>query len=155
MKKLLLFAFILAIETSLAQTNIPSAKAGQTYGEVISADNAISIDKVAALLKTTDSYQGKIEGKVVEVCKKKGCFIKIKQNEGDAIMVKFKDYSFFMPQDIIGKTIIMDGIAKVNLTSVERLKHYAQDAGKSQNEINKITEAKKSVNILASGVIVK
>lgn len=155
MKKLIFIALLFCVKLVDAQTNIAPAKSGQTYGDTITLDNALSINKVVDLLNTKDIYNGKIEGKVLEVCKKKGCFIKIKQNGGDPIMVKFKDYEFFMPQDIIGKTIVMEGTAKISVTSVERLKHYAEDAGKSENEIEKITEPKRSINILASGVIVK
>ncbi|MFD1630263.1 DUF4920 domain-containing protein [Pseudopedobacter beijingensis] len=156
MRKLIFTIFIFCALAVNAQNNIPSAQVGQTYGEVITADNAIDLGKLSKVLAASDTpFKGKIEGKVVEVCKKKGCFIKVKQADAEPIMVKFKDYGFFMPQDIVGKTIVMDGEASVKVTSVERLKHYAEDAGKSAEEINKITEPKRAINILASGVVVK
>jgi hypothetical protein len=105
-------------------------------------------------LKKDTVYTGKITGKVVEVCKKKGCFIKLERPGGEPIMVKFTDYAFFMPQDILGKTIVMEGVAKVTETSVERLKHYAEDAGKSAAEIAKIQKPKTDIGFVADGVVI-
>ena len=99
-------------------------------------------------------YTGKVEGTVVEVCKKKGCFMKLARPDGTAVMVKFTDYAFFMPQDIVGKTVVVDGTAKVTETSVERLQHFAKDAGKSAEEIASITKPKTDIEIVADGVLV-
>lgn len=80
--------------------------------------------------------------------------MKLERASGEPVMVKFKDYGFFMPQDIVGKTVVLEGVAKVNETSVERLKHFAEDAGKSKEEIAKITQPKKDIVIVADGVVV-
>lgn len=104
---------------------------------------------------TSDSvFTGKVEGTVVEVCKKKGCFMKLTRSNGEPVMVRFKDYGFFMPQDIVGKTVVVDGIATVKETSVERQKHFAEDAGKSKEDIEKITKPKTDIEFMASGVYV-
>lgn len=39
-----------------------------------------------------------------------------------------KDYAFFLPTAIKGKTILLDGKAQLKQTSVEELRHYAEDA---------------------------
>ena len=39
-------------------------------------------------------------------------------------------------------------------TSVEELKHYAEDAKKSQDEIDAITEPKTEIRFMASGMVV-
>jgi 5S rRNA maturation endonuclease (ribonuclease M5) len=59
-----------------------------------------------------------------------------------------------MPQNIVGKTVVVEGKAKVKQTSVERLQHYAADAGKSKEEIAMIKEPKKDISIMADGVLV-
>src|SRR3546814_9421266 len=101
------------------------------------------------------TYTGKVEGKVVEVCKKKGCFIRVqREGEGNPILVRFTDYGFFMPQDIVGKTVILEGQAKVREVSVAQQQHFAEDAGKDSEEIAKITEPKIEINIIADGVMV-
>ncbi|MFC6999762.1 DUF4920 domain-containing protein [Rufibacter roseus] len=155
MKVFLLLAFGLLLHTaSFAQKDIPSAKAGVTYGKKVTAKKAIKMPELDQKLATDSVFTGKVEGTVVEVCKKKGCFMKVARTNGEPIMVKFTDYAFFMPQDIVGKTVVLEGVAKVKETSVERLKHFAEDAGKSKEEIAAITEPKKDIEIVADGVLV-
>ena len=156
MKKIciLLLGGMFSAAAALAQQEITPAQPGVTYGKSITPESAISIGGLQDKLQAGTAYTGKIEGKVVEVCKKKGCFMKLERPGGDAVMVKFKDYGFFMPQNIVGKTVVLEGQAKVNETSVERLKHFAEDAGKSKEEIAKITEPKKDIVIVADGVVV-
>lgn len=151
---MLLLAGLFAATASIAQTNITPAKPGVTYGKAINAEQAIEMTDLHQKLQADTIYTGKVEGKVVEVCKKKGCFMKLERASGEPVMVKFTDYGFFMPQDIVGKTVVIEGTAKVNETSVERLKHFAEDAGKSKEEIAKITAPKKDIVIVADGVVV-
>lgn len=157
MKRMLFMAAVILgfTATAQAQTDIPSAKPGVKYGKEITKDNAITVSQLASNFGPDSTFTGKIVGEVVEVCKKKGCFINLKR-EGDEepILVRFKDYGFFMPQDIVGKTVVLEGVARIQEVSVERLQHYAEDAGKSPEEIAKITEPKVDINILADGVIV-
>lgn len=157
MKKLLysFLALFLIANVAVAQETIPSAKPGQQYGKAITKDGAIKTADLEKKITNETSFNGKIEGEVVEVCKKKGCFIKIKrEGEGEPIMVRFTDYGYFMPQDIVGKTVVLEGEAKMKETSVAWLKHYAEDEGKSAEEIAKITKPKVDINIVADGVIV-
>ena len=76
--------------------------------------------------------------------------------ETDTVFVKFKDYAFFVPkQGVVGKTIYMTGEINNDTISVEMLKHYAEDANKSQSHINSITEPKIKLNMIADGVVIK
>ena len=92
-----------------------------------------------------------LKGKVSEVCSKEGCWIKIKSADGK-LMVKMKDHKFGVPMVLNGKKIIIDGIAEEKITSVDLLRHYAEDAGKSKEEIAAIKEPKKEVVIIANGI---
>lgn len=157
MKKLLsLCAFIIALTTAaLAQENIQPAKAGVKYGKAINDKKAISVQQLENTLKSKKDFKGKIEGEVIGVCKKKGCFLTLKrEGEGDPIMVRFKDYGYFVPADIVGKTVVLEGNAKIKELSVKQLQHNAEDAGKSAEEIAKITQPKTDINIVADGVLV-
>src|SRR5690606_19423081 len=157
MKKLVsLFAFVLAMTvTVFAQQNIQPAKPGVNYGKTITAQNAISVKKLEQSLKADKEFTGKIEGEVVGVCKKKGCFLTLKrEGQEEPIMVRFKDYGYFVPTDIVGKTVVLEGKAKIKELSVKQLQHNAEDAGKSADEIAKITQPKTDINIVADGVLV-
>ncbi|MGY4537347.1 hypothetical protein ACVW0P_001763 [Mucilaginibacter sp. UYNi724] len=155
MKKLILLALCLGFTAiTFAQSAIKLADAGVSYGKTVTADNAVSTEALNTTLTSDSVYNGKITGTVVEVCKKKGCFMKLQQANGTPIMVQFTDYAYFMPQNIVGKTVVVAGKAKVKETSVERLKHYAADAGKTKEEIAMINTPKKDISIMADGVLV-
>jgi hypothetical protein len=104
-------------------------------------------------------FQGKasefiLKGKVEEVCQKKGCWMKLQAPNGKTMHVKFKDYEFFVPMDIAGKEVVMKGIASYDTVSVKYLRHLAEDAKKSAEEIEKITEPEIWTAFEAEGVVV-
>ena len=57
-------------------------------------------------------------------------------------------------RDVARSDVVLDGEAQLKETSVKQLQHYAKDAGKSKEEIAKITEPKKEVIFVAKGVLV-
>lgn len=70
------------------------------------------------------------------------------------MQVKFEDYAFFVPMDLVGKTVVIDGMARQKIVSVNELKHLAEDGKKPQAEIDAITKPEKQVKFEASGVLV-
>ena len=110
---------------------------------------------LVAKMEGKEEVTAKVEGKVAAVCQAKGCWMTLEKPDGSTMRVSFKDYGFFVPKDIAGKTVVIEGKAIINTTSVEELRHYAEDAGKSKAEIEMITEAKKELAFEADGVIVK
>lgn len=125
------------------------------YGAKITPDNAVSVDELASKMEGKDEVNIKLVGKVAEVCQAKGCWMTIQKSDGSTMRVGFKDYAFFVPKDISGKTVIINGTASNTITTVDELKHYAEDAKKSKEEIAAITTPKKEVSFEADGVIVK
>ena len=106
-------------------------------------------------LKAGDTLTVKFASKINEVCSKKGCWMKLDLTDGTETMVRFKDYGFFMPLDANGREVVVNGKAFVKETSVDELKHYAEDAGKSKEEIALITESKVEFAFEADGVLMK
>ncbi len=130
-----------------------------SFGDQITAKDYLSsaeaLNKYGAL-KSGDTINLKFASSIQEVCSKKGCWMKLPAGEGEeTIMVRFKDYGFFMPLDANGKEVIVEGKAFVTEVSVADLKHYAEDAGKSAEEIKKITEPKMELAFEANGVLMK
>jgi hypothetical protein len=80
--------------------------------------------------------------------------MKIGKPNGETLMVKFKDYKFFMPRDIVGKEVVLEGVAIIKEVPVKQLQHYAKDAGKTEEEIKNIKEPKKEVQFIAKGVLI-
>jgi hypothetical protein len=155
MKKLVLFmTIILAGIAAHAQPPAGDAKTGDFYGEKITAVNAVDIASVPAKLDGKESFDTKIKAKVLDVCPKKGCWIKLAVDDKTTAFVKMKDYGFFVPEALKGKNIILDGEVVLKTTPVAELKHYAQDAKKSQTEIDAIKEPAKEIRFTARGILV-
>ncbi|MBC7850174.1 MAG: DUF4920 domain-containing protein [Chitinophagaceae bacterium] len=144
--------FLIGALTVSAQDPQSAAK-GVSYGTATTADGSIAVNELDQKLKD-NKYEGKITGRVVEVCQEKGCWMKLENTSGEKVMVKFKNYGFFMPKDIVGKEVVLDGEAVIKEVSVKQQQHYAKDAGKSEEEIKKITKAKKELQFVAKGVLV-
>jgi hypothetical protein len=74
----------------------------------------------------------------------------------DTVFVKFKDYGFFVPKSgIEGKNILMSGKIFRDTISVERLRHYAEDAKRSGEEIAQIVSPEFKINMIANGVAIR
>lgn len=126
------------------------------FGSEISEDGAINVASIQEKMGDADSVRVKVEGTVDKVCQVKGCWMTMAYNdEGESMRVSFKDYGFFVPKDIDGKTAVIDGYAYIETTSVEDLRHYAEDAGQSEEDIAAIVDPKTELTFVADGVIVK
>jgi hypothetical protein len=154
MKSFLAAIIFLVLSTTLSAQNIAPAEKGTVYGAGATATGAITVDELEQNLKN-NRFEGKITGKVTEVCQEKGCWMKVQKQNGEKLMVKFRDYGFFMPKDIVGKEVVLDGEATVKEVSVKQQKHYAEDAGKSKDEIAKIKTPKRELQFVAKGVLVQ
>jgi hypothetical protein len=153
MKKLFFSSLVLFALASNAQ-DIKPAEKGVVYGAAVTATgDAVNVNDLKSKL-TNDLYEGKVVGKVKEVCKAEGCWIKLERVDGTTVMVRAKDHSFVMPTSIEGKTVVVEGTASVKEISEELRKHYAEDAGKSKKEIAKIKGPEKDVQMAAKSVMV-
>ncbi|HUR11688.1 MAG TPA: DUF4920 domain-containing protein [Flavitalea sp.] len=153
MKSAIFLSFSLFLSIILSAQEPAPAEKGIVYGNNLTAAGAIPESQLEKNLKN-NRFEGKITARVVEVCQEKGCWMKVERKNGELLMVKFKDYEFFMPKNIVGKEVVLDGEAMVKEVSVKQQKHYAEDAGKSKEEISKIKESKKDLQFIAKGVLV-
>ncbi|MHC4080965.1 MAG: DUF4920 domain-containing protein [Planctomycetota bacterium] len=94
-----------------------------------------------------------VEGTIVEVCQKKGCWMRVTDGEQE-LFVRFQDYGFFVPMNASGREVVMHGTSVAQVASIEELRHYAQDAGKSAEEIAAITEPETRVTFFADSVYI-
>jgi Domain of unknown function (DUF4920) len=96
-----------------------------------------------------------VTGQVQDVCRVKGCWMDVRLTDNTVMKVRFKDYAFFVPANLKGKTVVLNGQAYNQVISVADQRHYAQDAGKPAAEIQAIKAPRKSINYTASGVMVR
>lgn len=125
------------------------------YGKKISDDVIENYPRTKELVMKNGKKNTTISGKIVSTCQKKGCWMKLDTGT-DTLFVKFRDYDFFVPiSGVDGKSAVINGDLFLDTTSIEMLKHYAEDAGKSKEEISLINQPKYDVNFIADGVIIK
>lgn len=163
--KTLFIAFIV-ITTSLTcaaqKTDKKSKKATEQHssniiyrGKKITDAGAVAIADLVERMKSADRIETKVVANIVSVCQVKGCWMQVDLGNGELMRVTFKDYGFFVPMDAVGKTVVMEGVASQKTTSVDMLRHYAEDAGKSKAEIEAIIEPEHKLAFEAVGIILK
>ena len=129
----------------------------KVFGEDFTVENVMAFDQVLGGLDSLETVDAVMKVSVEKVCKVKGCWMTAVNPQGgdQEFFVKFKDYGFFVPIDFTdegAQTVYIKGEAFKSTTSVDELKHYAEDEGKSQEEIDKITEPQVQYKFMATGV---
>lgn len=157
---LLVFACNTASHDATAQDQAREASGkplGMTsYGAEITPDGAMSMAEFTEAMAGTESMDAKVEGEINATCAVKGCWMDMRLADGSTMKVRFKDYGFFVPkQGMEGKVAILQGTATRETVDVATLRHYAEDAGKSQDEIEAITEPETSIGFIAEGVLIR
>jgi len=128
------------------------------FGDSISPDGAISKEELLTkylALKAADTLDVKVTSTIVDVCQKKGCWMNLDLGSGKSALVRFKDYGFFVPKNAGKSEAIVHGKAFVEITSINDLKEYAKDAGKSKAAIDSIVATETNYSFLADGVLIK
>ncbi len=163
MKRLFYFILVMGFLASCtiktgedqAQTEDTETPSNQ-YGEPINTEGAIQASNLQAELGELDSAYFKVAGTITKTCARKGCWMTIDTGNGETMRVTFKDYGFFVPKEgVEGSTAVFEGLAKRKVTSVDMLQHFAEDEGKSEEEIANITEPKEELVFIANGVVIE
>ncbi|NJB84559.1 hypothetical protein GGR26_000304 [Lewinella marina] len=129
--------------------------AGEYFGAPFSADSPLSAESVLGTYTTDqleDTVQLTLTGTVAEVCQAKGCWMTVDAGSGTRMTVRFRDYGFFVPKDIDGQQVIMQGQAYYETVAVDELRHLAEDAGRPAEEVAAIDAPRRELRFLADGV---
>tara|TARA_B100000900_G_scaffold263858_1_gene225087 strand:- start:60 stop:521 length:462 start_codon:yes stop_codon:yes gene_type:complete len=146
---------ILVLTTLFSCGSSSQTKVNTFYGDKITSENLTEYSDLLDQVNLSGVVNTKIEGTIIETCSKKGCWMQVKVNN-DTLMVRFKDYAFFVPKEgVDGKSVIINGEAFYDTLSVDLLRHYAEDARKSEQEIMDITEPELVLSFTADGVIIQ
>jgi hypothetical protein len=125
------------------------------YGNIVKTDEVATPAEMISTVEATGEFAGKISGEIKEVCTNKGCWFTMDLPNGESMRVTFKDYGFFLPTNSQGFPIVIEGVATVTETDVETLRHYAEDKGKSKEEIEAITQPERKITFEATGALIK
>ena len=125
---------LIAALTVLLLAGLPG-HAEQTYGSRVTLGQTT---KVSDILGTPGPYVGKkvlVEGMVVEVCAKRGCWLELASDKAHQQMkIKVDDGVIVFPMSARGKTALVEGVVEELTLSkqeaLEQARHYAQESGK-------------------------
>lgn len=132
-----------------------SDEAVKSYGAVIEEADVMSTEELMAALSQQDTVECTMKAGITGTCAKKGCWMTLDAGLEDDMRVRFTDYGFFVPTEgQEGKEAVIKGRAFKSVTDVDMLRHYAEDAGKSEEEIMAITEPEVSFGFEADGVLI-
>ena len=91
----------------------------------------------------------KVKGRIQQVCQMKGCWITLENERNVNIRVTFKDYGFFVPKNISGREVIVNGIALNEVIDEDVARHYAEDGEAAYDE-----SMRNMISFVAEGVLV-
>lgn len=157
MKNIILLSFLALFLMACGKKETAQQKPTfQTYGQTFDQSTAEDISNLSSLMSESDSIAVTLVGTIEKTCAVKGCWMQLQNGNENTLRVTFKDYGFFVPKaGAEGKKTTIQGYCVKQETSVEDLRHYAQDAGESPDYIASITQPKTEYNFVASGVIIE
>jgi len=91
-----------------------------------------------------------VRAPAAEVCQNKGCWMVLTEG-ARSIRVTFRDYAFFVPKDVAGKTVVVEGVLSRRLLSADEAKHYAEESGAGAT---KPTGPREEWSLVANSVVV-
>ncbi|MCA9729192.1 MAG: DUF4920 domain-containing protein [Candidatus Eisenbacteria bacterium] len=149
---------LVALVAALVGLSSSALAKDQIYGKGISAADTM---RVSTLLANPDAYVGKlvrVQGIAVDVCQHRGCWVNVSSDvEGQVVRVKVKDGEIVFPPEILGNTIIAEGIWTANKLDLESTKMVcerdAQAEGK-EFDPNSVTECMTLYQITGVGALV-
>jgi hypothetical protein len=139
------------------------AKKIATFGpaQKLAASDEVPVSKVLAAPEQYKDKYVRLTGKVTTVCPKRGCWVRIasdaKAPAGEDVFVKFRDPSegFLVPLEAAGHDATIEGTVKLGMISEAMARHFKEDAGAPQEEIEKIVGPQKQIVIAGPALAVE
>lgn len=145
----IIILLLVAIIATLAITAQEATK-GATFGQAPDP-KAKTVWLTKAVAKRTFDAPLSVRAMVKEVCQKKGCWMILTDGKS-SVRVTFKDYGFFVPKDLAGHLVVVEGVLSEEVLTEDEARHYAEDAGKTKREIDKIKGDQRELSFEATGV---
>lgn len=149
---------LLAIGTTLCGCAQPPP-GYKLYGANLKQARTIPAETV---FDNPDAYDGRtvrLTGTIDAVCEKRGCWLTLRRGER-ILRARFVESGectkgFFVPRDAAGRDVLLEGMVRQEELSEATARHYLEDGGASEAEINQIVGPQKALAIVCTGVAIK
>lgn len=125
------------------------------FGEpmTVAPSQKVTVSRVMAM---PSHYEGRtllVQGTVEEVCQAKGCWMEIGDGSGERLFVKFTCpvNGRLIPMEAIGHKANVEGKLVVEEISEAEARHYAEDQGKTPDQIAQINGPQKRLRLMSAG----
>lgn len=125
------------------------------FGGPVNDSNVLTVSQ-AVQEATTEGKLVTVRGKIEEVCANMGCWMTVTDGK-ETVRVRFTESEgcadgYFVPRNAAGHEVILVGKIKPLEISQAMARHYAEEGGKPQSEIEKIAGPQKQMMVFATGV---
>ncbi|NNF58298.1 MAG: DUF4920 domain-containing protein [Rhodothermaceae bacterium] len=142
-------------DASLTEGDQMVAEMGTVVGEDPGDGAVLFVEQILEAPETYDGTPVRVAGTVSEVCQMAGCWLTFQNDEGTPFRVSVPrnddGYVFTFPTDVSGQNAVVAGTLTIEETSVETLRHLAEDGGASADEIAAITAPERTFVLSATG----
>lgn len=130
--------------TLLCSASVAAAET-RTFGKPLGTLKPSSLSDVLA--KPEAGASVRLEGTIDAVCRNKGCWLTLSQGER-SVHVTFAGYSFFVPKDVAGRKVVLEGKVVVKEREAEDVAHLEKEGATRK-------AAGAAVSIEATGVQIR
>ena len=132
---------------------------GEKYGNGVTITEAISVSELFARADELDGQRVRVEGEVLEVCKKKGCWMNLSGDQpGTQVRIKVQDDVIVFPTTAEGKYAVTEGLVKKMPLSLDETRaHLAHEAEEQGREFDpaSVTQAITIVRVDGLGAMIR
>lgn len=106
-------------------------------------------------LRQHDRRKVSVSGTIEDVCLTMGCWLNLRDRNGDRLFVMMRDHEYFVPRNAAGREVLVNGTARSDTFTVAELRHLAEDAGASKAQIAAIAQPEHRLYFIADGVQIR
>ena len=135
-----------------------AGQGGPVYGQGVASSDTVL---VSVLLAHPADYVGqtiRVKGTAVGVCEHRGCWVNLASDvEGETVRVKVKDGEIVFPAEIMGETVLAEGVWTANELDLETTKKVCANEAKHAGEDfdpAKVTACRTLYQLSGTGAVV-
>lgn len=131
---------------------------GETYGEGITQTEIVPIAQIVADPMSFEGKTVRVEGLVLDVCAKRGCWFDIAgEKPGEKLRFKVDDGVMVFPVEVEGDHAVAQGVIVVEELSLEqtreRLQHHAEEVGE-EFDPERVTAGETLFRLQGTGAVI-